>query len=75
MRFDVILPPDGLNDWNDAIRAMAPVSITPRGARVRCSGKSTVAAVGEKTKSERLGVPHGRVIARNHIHGLHMTNF
>jgi DNA primase len=25
VRFDAILPPDGLNDWNDAIRAMAPV--------------------------------------------------
>jgi hypothetical protein len=23
VRFDAILPPDGLNDWNDAIRAMA----------------------------------------------------
>ena len=26
VRFDTILPPDGLNDWNDALRAMAPVS-------------------------------------------------
>ena len=26
VRFDAILPPDGLNDWNDALRAMAPVS-------------------------------------------------
>jgi hypothetical protein len=26
VRFDAILPPDGLNDWNDAIRALAPVS-------------------------------------------------
>ena len=25
VRFDAILPPDGLNDWNDALRAMAPV--------------------------------------------------
>jgi hypothetical protein len=24
VRFDTILPPDGLNDWNDALRAMAP---------------------------------------------------
>jgi hypothetical protein len=24
VRFDAILPPDGLNDWNDALRAMAP---------------------------------------------------
>ena len=24
VRFDAILPPDGLNDWNDAIRVMAP---------------------------------------------------
>ena len=23
-RFDAILPPDGLNDWNDAIRALTP---------------------------------------------------
>jgi hypothetical protein len=23
-RFDTILPPDGLNDWNDALRAMTP---------------------------------------------------
>jgi len=26
VRFDAILPPDGLNDWNDALRAMTPVS-------------------------------------------------
>ena len=26
VRFNTILPPDGLNDWNDALRAMAPVS-------------------------------------------------
>jgi hypothetical protein len=26
VRFDAILPPDGLNDWNDALRARAPVS-------------------------------------------------
>jgi hypothetical protein len=26
VRFDTILPPDGLNDWNDALRARAPVS-------------------------------------------------
>jgi len=26
VRFDTILPPDGLNDWNDALRAMTPVS-------------------------------------------------
>lgn len=26
VRFDTILPPDGLNDWNDALRALAPVS-------------------------------------------------
>ena len=26
VRFDAILPPDGLNDWNDALRALAPVS-------------------------------------------------
>jgi len=25
VRFDTILPPDGLNDWNDALRAMTPV--------------------------------------------------
>jgi hypothetical protein len=25
LRFDAILPPDGLNDWNDALRASAPV--------------------------------------------------
>jgi predicted nuclease with TOPRIM domain len=25
VRFDRILPPDGLNDWNDLLRAMAPV--------------------------------------------------
>jgi hypothetical protein len=25
VRFDTILPPDGLNDWNDALRALAPV--------------------------------------------------
>jgi hypothetical protein len=25
VRFDAILPPDGLNDWNDALRAMTPV--------------------------------------------------
>ena len=24
VRFEAILPPDGLNDWNDALRAMAP---------------------------------------------------
>ena len=24
VRFDAILPPDGLNDWNDALRAMTP---------------------------------------------------
>ena len=24
VRFDAILPPDGLNDWNDALRALAP---------------------------------------------------
>ena len=24
VRFDAILPPDGLNDWNDAIRALTP---------------------------------------------------
>jgi hypothetical protein len=26
VRFDTILPPDGLNDWNDALRALAPVT-------------------------------------------------
>ena len=26
VRFDAILPPDRLNDWNDALRARAPVS-------------------------------------------------
>jgi len=26
VRFNTILPPDGLNDWNDALRARAPVS-------------------------------------------------
>ena len=26
VRFNAILPPDGLNDWNDALRARAPVS-------------------------------------------------
>jgi hypothetical protein len=26
VRFDTILPPNGLNDWNDALRALAPVS-------------------------------------------------
>jgi hypothetical protein len=26
VRFDAILPPNGLNDWNDALRAMTPVS-------------------------------------------------
>ena len=26
VRFDAILPPDGLNDWNDTLRAMPPVS-------------------------------------------------
>ena len=26
VRFDAILPPDGLNDWNDALRALAPLS-------------------------------------------------
>jgi hypothetical protein len=26
VRFDAILPPDGLNDWNDALRARMPVS-------------------------------------------------
>ena len=26
VRFDAILPPDGLNDWDDALRAMTPVS-------------------------------------------------
>ena len=25
VRFEMILPPDGLNDWNDAIRALVPV--------------------------------------------------
>jgi len=25
VRFDAILPPDRLNDWNDALRARAPV--------------------------------------------------
>ena len=25
VRFDAILPPDGLKDWNDALRALAPV--------------------------------------------------
>jgi predicted nuclease with TOPRIM domain len=25
VRFDAIFPPGGLNDWNDVIRAMAPV--------------------------------------------------
>jgi Toprim-like/Protein of unknown function (DUF3991) len=25
VRFDTILPPDGLNDWNDVIRALTPV--------------------------------------------------
>jgi hypothetical protein len=25
VRFDTILPPDGLNDWNDVLRAMTPV--------------------------------------------------
>ena len=29
MRFDAILPPDGLNDWNDALRAMTPALVTP----------------------------------------------
>ena len=24
VRFDAILPPDGLNDWNDALRALTP---------------------------------------------------
>jgi hypothetical protein len=24
VRFDAILPPDGLNDWNDVLRTMAP---------------------------------------------------
>ena len=24
VRFAAILPPDGLNDWNDALRALAP---------------------------------------------------
>ena len=24
LRFDAILPPGGLNDWNDALRALAP---------------------------------------------------
>jgi predicted nuclease with TOPRIM domain len=24
VRFDTILPPDGLNDWNDALRARTP---------------------------------------------------
>ena len=24
VRFETILPPDGLNDWNDALRAMTP---------------------------------------------------
>jgi hypothetical protein len=26
VRFDAILPPNGLNDWNDALRALAPAS-------------------------------------------------
>jgi predicted nuclease with TOPRIM domain len=26
VRFDAILPPHGLNDWNDALRARTPVS-------------------------------------------------
>ena len=26
VRFDAILPPDGLNDWNDVLRAMMLVS-------------------------------------------------
>ena len=26
VRFDAILPPDGLNDWNDALRAMTPAA-------------------------------------------------
>ena len=26
VRFDAILPPDGLNDWNDALRALTPAS-------------------------------------------------
>jgi hypothetical protein len=26
VRIDAILPPDGLNDWNDALRAFAPAS-------------------------------------------------
>jgi hypothetical protein len=26
VRFDAILPPEGSNDWNDALRAMAPVA-------------------------------------------------
>jgi hypothetical protein len=25
MRFEAILPPDGLNDWNDVLRARTPV--------------------------------------------------
>ena len=25
VRFDTILPPDGLNDWNEALRALAAV--------------------------------------------------
>ena len=27
VRFDVILPPDGLNDWNDTLRATTPTSV------------------------------------------------
>ena len=26
VRFDAILPPNGLNDWNDALRANVPIS-------------------------------------------------
>jgi hypothetical protein len=29
VRFAAILPPDGLNDWNDALRALTPVRLPP----------------------------------------------
>jgi hypothetical protein len=29
VRFDAILPPDGLNDWNDVLCTATPASLTP----------------------------------------------
>jgi hypothetical protein len=48
VRFEVILPPDGLNDWNDAMRAAAPGAIAPD----RVLSLLSPAAGGEQAESK-----------------------